>query len=157
MSRNIAISSTDGHTGHLIAELLLTDEGFKKKFASLTCVTLNPDHERNESLKELGAVIVPHVPGQMEQLLEAMKTAKVDTICVIPPAAENKLEVTKELIETARQADVPNSLLISSAGADLADPQKQPRLREFIEIETLFMAAKGDKETKLGQSPCVIR
>jgi len=47
--------------------------------------------------------------------------------------------------------------LISSVGADLADPQGQPRLREFIDIEQLVLAAKGDPSTKAGHSPCVIR
>jgi len=44
-----------------------------------------------------------------------------------------------------------------SAGSDLADPKKQPRLREFIDLETLVLSTKGDPTTKLGNSPVVIR
>jgi len=157
MSRNLAITSTDGHTGHLIAELILTDEDFKGKVASITCISLNPTAARNVALEELGAVIVPHIPGKLDDMVAALKKAKIDTICVIPPAVDDKLQITTEIIEAAKMGDIPNSLLISSAGADLAEREKQPRLREFIDIEAMFMAPKGDKETKLGQSPCVIR
>ncbi|KAH6913794.1 hypothetical protein BKA70DRAFT_644335 [Coprinopsis sp. MPI-PUGE-AT-0042] len=156
-SRNIAITSTDGHTGHLIAELLLTDDQFRKKFTNLACITLNPTAERNKALEKLGAVIVPHIPGDTKSLLKAMKASKIDTVCLIPPAVDNKLEISKELLEVAKEGDVPNSLLISSAGCDLADPKKEPRLREFIEIESLFMEPKGDKDTKAGLCPVVIR
>lgn len=156
--RNIAITSTDGHTGHLIAELLLTDTTFRQRFTNLACITLNPSAERNKALEKLGAVIVPHIPGKDHlALLKAMKDSKIDTICLIPPAVEDKLELTREMLEVARDGDVPNSLLISSAGCDLADPEKEPNLRQFIEIENMFMEPKGDKETKLGTCPVVIR
>lgn len=158
--RNIAITSTEGHTGHLIAELLLTDDGFRQNFTNLACITLNPSAERNKSLEKLGAVIVPFTPGDAKSkasLLKAMKTSKIDTICLVPPAVENKLELAKELMEVVKEGDVPNALLISSAGCDLADPEKEPRLREFIEIENLFMEPKGDPETKAGLCPVVIR
>ncbi|KAH0528961.1 hypothetical protein TsFJ059_003771 [Trichoderma semiorbis] len=46
---------------------------------------------------------------------------------------------------------------IGSAGCDYADSKKQPRLREFIDIESAVLATKGDAGTPLGHSPCVIR
>jgi len=52
---------------------------------------------------------------------------------------------------------VPNICLVSSAGADMADAKKQPRLREFIDIEQLVMEAKGDAKTPTGTSPVVVR
>jgi hypothetical protein len=42
-------------------------------------------------------------------------------------------------------------------GADLAERNKQPHLREFVDLETLVLANKGDPTTSTGHSPCVIR
>ena len=67
------------------------------------------------------------------------------------------MAITQELIEATKRAGIPNVCFISSAGCDLADPGKQPRLREFIELETLVMASKGDASTQTGHSPVVIR
>lgn len=39
----------------------------------------------------------------------------------------------------------------------MADAKKQPRLREFIDIEQLVMEAKGDANTPTGTSPVVVR
>ena len=39
----------------------------------------------------------------------------------------------------------------------MADAKKQPRLREFIDIEQLVMEAKGDAKTPTGTSPVVVR
>ncbi|KAK0619992.1 hypothetical protein B0T14DRAFT_566786 [Immersiella caudata] len=56
-----------------------------------------------------------------------------------------------------KSGTVQNVLLISSAGCDYAERGKQPRLREFINIESLVLSTKGNVNTKLGHSPCVIR
>ena len=50
-----------------------------------------------------------------------------------------------------------NVLFLSSAGCDLADEKKQPRLREFIELKTLVMFTKDDPSIATGHSPVVIR
>lgn len=51
-----------------------------------------------------------------------------------------------------------NLIFLSSAGADYAERDKQPRLREFIDLETLVMQPKGDPSTgDTGHSPCIIR
>jgi hypothetical protein len=53
---------------------------------------------------------------------------------------------------------VTNLVLLSSAGCDYAEKHKQPRLREFIEIETLAMAAKSNTSSEqTGHSPCIVR
>ncbi|KAL5371576.1 hypothetical protein DPSP01_014168 [Paraphaeosphaeria sporulosa] len=69
----------------------------------------------------------------------------------------DKYDITVELITATKKADVPNVLFISSAGADLAERDKQPHLRQFIDLETLVMAAKGDGSTSTGHAPCIIR
>lgn len=53
MARNICIAG-DGHTGHLIAELILTDANFKRKVDSVSILALNPTSEMAKELAELG-------------------------------------------------------------------------------------------------------
>lgn len=49
-------------------------------------------------------------------------------------------------------------VFLSSAGADYAEKDKQPRLREFIELEHLAMSAKSDESAgSTGHSTCIIR
>jgi len=81
----------------------------------------------------------------------------VDTICLIPPAHADKYDITVELIEAAKKAGVQNVLFISSAGCDVAESNKQPRLRQFIDLEKLVMQTKGDTSTPTGHSPVIIR
>jgi uncharacterized protein YbjT (DUF2867 family) len=90
-------------------------------------------------------------------MVNTLKKAGCDTICLIPPAHKEKYDITVELISAAKKADVPNVLFISSAGCDLAERDKQPHLRQFIDLESLALSAKGDGSTSLGHSPCVIR
>jgi len=52
---------------------------------------------------------------------------------------------------------VQNVLFISSAGCDMAEKEKQPRLREFVEMEAQVLAEKGTPDSSLAHSPCVIR
>jgi nucleoside-diphosphate-sugar epimerase len=42
-------------------------------------------------------------------------------ICLISPAHKDKFDITLELIEAAKKANVPNVCFLSSAGCDLAD------------------------------------
>lgn len=157
MPRNICITAAEGHTGFAIADLLLAHDNFKKKFTSLTGLSLNPNAPHCKELAKRGVEIVPHKPGRMKDMVETLQKTGADTICLIPPANQNKFDITAELIEAAKRAGVPNVLFIGSAGCDLAEKEKQPRLREFIELETLVMSAKGDPSTSTGQSPVVIR
>ncbi|KLJ10894.1 hypothetical protein EMPG_09831 [Blastomyces silverae] len=157
MSRNICVTAVDGHTGHLITELLLTDANFKKQFDSVCGLSLHPDASRCKELERLGAKIIPHMPGNAQKLAKTLEETGADTICLIPPAHKDKYNITCELIEATKMANVPNACFISSVGADLAERDKQPRLRQFIDLECLFMSCKGDPSTSTGHSPVVIR
>jgi uncharacterized protein YbjT (DUF2867 family) len=90
-------------------------------------------------------------------MVNTLKQSGCDTVCLIPPAHKEKFDITVELISATKKANVPNCLFISSAGCDVAERNKQPHLREFIDLEALVMSAKGDKSTPLGHSPCIIR
>lgn len=157
MSRNLCITAVDGNTGFAIAELILQHPDFSKKVDSVTGLALNPKSERAQELQTLGAEIVPHVPGKLRDMVSTLKKTGCDTICLVPPAHQNKFDMCVELVEAAKKAGVSNVCLLSSAGCDYADPKKQPRLREFIDLETLVLQSKGDASTPTGGSPCVIR
>jgi hypothetical protein len=157
MSRNVCVTACDGQTGFLIAELLLSNKDFSAKVDSVTGLTLHPRSEKATELQNLGAKIVAHHPGRERDMVKTLKGTGCDTICLIPPTHEDKFDIVMELISAAKKAGVQNALLISAAGCDLADAKKQPRLREFIDMETQFLSSKGDPNTSLGHSPCVIR
>ncbi|KAL0933607.1 uncharacterized protein CTRU02_210406 [Colletotrichum truncatum] len=157
MSRKLCITAVDGQTGFLIAELILKHREFSRKVDSVVGLALQPQSQRAQELRTLGAKIVPHVPGRERAMVKALKDTECDTICLVPPAHQDKYDITVELVNAAKKANIPNVLLISSVGCDYADPQKQPRLREFIELETLVLSAKGDPNVSTGHSPCVIR
>lgn len=157
MARKIAITAADGQTGFLIAELILREGKFAKAIDSVCAMVLDPKSPKAKELEELGAVVVPHVPGRERDVVKTLKSTGADTICLIPPAHQDKLDICLELVSAAKKAGVTNVLLISSAGCDYAERDKQPRLREFIDIEHAVLSAKGDADTPLGHSPCVIR
>ena len=157
MSRNVCITAVDGQTGFVIAELLVTNPDFSKKVDSVTGLSLHPTASKCKELAKMGVKIVPHKPGKERDMVKTLKETGCDTLCLIPPTHKEKYDITVELVEAAKKANVENVCFISSAGCDLADPQKQPRLREFIELETLVLSAKGDAEISLGNSPVVIR
>ncbi|KAF5001314.1 hypothetical protein FDECE_10998 [Fusarium decemcellulare] len=157
MSRNVCITAVDGHTGFLIAELVLKHRDFSRKVNSVVGLTLHPDSDRAKQLKELGATIVQHDPGRLRIVTRTLKDINCDTICLVPPAHPDKFEICEELATAAKRADIPNVCLISSAGCDYAERERQPRLREFIDLESLVLEAKGDAGTSAGTSPCVIR
>ncbi|KAF1739620.1 Prestalk A differentiation protein A [Beauveria bassiana] len=146
MPRKVCVTAIDGQTGFAIAELILHHRDFSRKVEAVVGLTLDPDSEKAQELQGLGAQIVPHKPGQHR-----------DTICLVPPAHQDKYDICAELVEAAKKANVPNVCLISSAGCDYATAEKQPRLREFIDLETLVLQSKGDASTPTGGSPCVIR
>ncbi|EXJ62074.1 hypothetical protein A1O7_02507 [Cladophialophora yegresii CBS 114405] len=155
--RNICITAIDGNTGSSIAKYILEHENFKKKVGTITGLALNQNAPLAKEVQKLGVKIVQHKPGRVKQMVEQLKSTGADTICLIPPASEKKMDITRELVDATKKAGIPNVCFISSAGCDLADPQKQPRLREFIELETMVLAAKGDPDTQTGHSPVVIR
>ncbi|KAF1739635.1 hypothetical protein CRV24_001571 [Beauveria bassiana] len=77
-------------------------------------------------------------------MVKALQSTGCDTICLVPPAHQDKYDICVELVEAAKKAQIPNVCLISSAGCDYATAEKQPRLREFIDLETLVLQSKGD-------------
>jgi nucleoside-diphosphate-sugar epimerase len=156
-SRNVCVTAVDGNTGFAIAELLLTDSSFKSKIDSVSGLTLHPSASKAKESGNLGAKIVAHKPGREREMVKTLQTLGCDTICLIPPAHAEKYDITAELITAAKKAGVQNVLFISSVGADLAERNRQPRLREFIDLETLVLSSKGDVSSPLGHSPVVIR
>jgi hypothetical protein len=156
-NRDICVTAVDGNTGFLIAELLLTDETFTSKISSVCGLTLNPAAQKCKELAADGCKIVHHKPGNMRGMVETLLQTGCDTMCLIPPAHEEKYDIVEELVYAAKRANIPNVCFIGSAGCDLAEKKRQPRLREFVDLETLVLSAKGDPSTRLAHSPCVIR
>ncbi|KAF7172594.1 hypothetical protein CNMCM5623_004765 [Aspergillus felis] len=157
MSRTICVTSVDGHTGFLIAELLLTDETFKSQIKSVTGLTLHPHAEKCKELAKLGVKIVGHEPGRLKHTVQTLQQIGAEVMCLIPPAHKEKFDITMEMIEAAKKAGIANVCFVSSAGCDLAERDKQPHLRSFIDLEAAFMASKGESSTPTGHSPVVIR
>jgi hypothetical protein len=157
MPRHLGITAVDGHTGFLIAELILTDKTFKKGIASVTGLALDPESKHCKELSKLGAKILPHKPGRVKDMARTLKDAQIDAICLIPPAHREKFDITMELVDAAEQANIANVCFLSSAGCDLAERDKQPRLREFIDLETRVLSTKGNPTSATGHSPVVIR
>jgi hypothetical protein len=158
-SRKICITAADGQTGRLTAELLLSDSKFSKKFASLTLLAMDPD--KCSELKEMGGDKVHVVPytADEKELLKTMKTEDCDTMFLIPPAHKDKFGIVKHLVSVAgKLKSVQNIVFLSSAGCDVAEREKQPSIRQFIDMEALVMHAKGETEMgSTGHSPCIIR
>ncbi|KAG5928266.1 hypothetical protein E4U53_002715, partial [Claviceps sorghi] len=143
MTRKICITAADGHTGFTIAELLLQHREFSRKIDSVVGLVLDAKSARAQELTDLGAVVVPH-PGRVRDLVRTLADAAADTLCLVPPARADKLDMCVDLVEAAKRAGVANVCLVSSAGCDYADAKRQPRLREFIDLEALVLGAKGD-------------
>ncbi|KAI9790617.1 MAG: hypothetical protein M1816_004949 [Peltula sp. TS41687] len=157
MPRSVCITAVDGQTGYLIAELLLTNSDFSSKIDSVVGLSLKPHDAKCKELAKLGAKIIAHHPGKEREMASALKGTGADAICIVPPAHKDKFDITSELIAATKRAEIPNVCFLSSAGCDYADPNKQPRLHEFLELEELVLASKGDPTTATGHSPVVIR
>ncbi|GAA6009696.1 hypothetical protein JCM10207_004159 [Rhodosporidiobolus poonsookiae] len=155
--RVVAVVSAESYTGSSVLELLYSDGTYASKFDKLVGITF-------------GAPVSPDVKAihdeyrvetlAADELDEGrIKDLGVDTMLVIPPARKDKLDQVKRLLQLAKQAQsVQNLVLLSSAGADYAERDEQPRLREFIDLEVLAMQPKSDPETgDTGHSPCVVR
>ncbi|KAJ7055526.1 NAD(P)-binding protein [Mycena amicta] len=155
--RNILITAAEGQTGRCLLELLTTDEDYTTKYSTLSALVFS--EEAKAALAEFEGVVevVVFHPERKDLLVQAME--KVDTCMLIPPARKDKAKITAALLAAAKKAkSVTNLVLLSSAGCDYAEKDKQPRLREFIELETLAMAAKSDTSSEqTGHSPCIVR
>ncbi|EGN99961.1 hypothetical protein SERLA73DRAFT_180297 [Serpula lacrymans var. lacrymans S7.3] len=155
MTRSLCVTSADGQTGRLVVELLLTDETFSNKLDKVCCLTLHPS--KCEDLKELGAEIIPHNPGDHEGLVTALKNTGADTIFLIPPAHKHKVKLAEEMLHATHQAQIKNTILLSAAACEFADAKKQPHLHDFIKIEGNTLAMRYLPDTEAGLSQCVIR
>ncbi|KGQ08928.1 hypothetical protein BB8028_0001g09530 [Beauveria bassiana] len=157
MTRKICVTAVDGQTGFAIAELLLQHRDFSRKADAVVGLALNAKTDKAQELEAAGAQVVQHKPGRVREMVKVLRSTGCDTICLVPPAHHDKYDICVELVEAAKKAEIANVLLISSAGCDYATAEKQPRLREFIDLETLVLQSKGDASTPTGGSPCVIR
>lgn len=155
--RKIIVTAADGQTGHLTADLLLTDDELKEKHSGVTLMC--GDTSRCDDLAELGCEVVSidYEDDSVDDLANKMKESGADTIYLIPPASGKKLEFVEKMVEATKQANIPNVLFLSSAGCDLAEREDQPHLREFIDMEKMVLETKGDPDTETGHSPCIIR
>lgn len=154
MSRSICITAADGQTGHLITELLLSNQ-FRPKFKELFCVTLHP--EKCEDLKTMGAKIIAHKHSDPAGLVQSLRDSGADTIFMIPPAHAHKLRLARDVLKAVAAADIKNTVLLSAAGTDLAEEKAQPHLRQFTKIETEMMHLRHMGGTEAGASQCIIR
>ncbi|KAL4867505.1 hypothetical protein BDV12DRAFT_171317 [Aspergillus spectabilis] len=157
MSRNLVINAIESHMGAEVAKRILTDSKFKKSVKSITGLTLTPDADSIKELADLGVNIVEHKPGKVEDVASTLKDTGADAICILPPGHKDAFDITAELINATKEANIPNVCFISSAGCDLAERDEQPLLRSVIDLETLVLNAKGDASTETGHSPVIIR
>ncbi|KAL1667522.1 hypothetical protein GGF50DRAFT_112248 [Schizophyllum commune] len=157
-NRQILVTAAEGQTGRLILELLSTDANYSDKYAGLTALVFSEEAKASVEEEGFNAVkVLVYDPKDEPALVEAMEA--VDTCLLIPPARKDKSQITKTLLKAAKKAKSVNNLVfLSSAGCDYAERDKQPRLREFIDLEALAMAAKSDPNSgDTGHSPCIIR
>ncbi|KAG9006232.1 hypothetical protein FRB94_000857 [Tulasnella sp. JGI-2019a] len=107
--------------------------------------------------EDVPVTVVAHHPGKVKELATVLQHAKADVIFLIPPSSKDKMKLSEEVVYATREAGIKCVVLLSAAGADLADKEKQPHLCEFVDIEQMVLQAKGDTSTEAGHSPCVIR
>ncbi|KAG8162475.1 hypothetical protein KVR01_008240 [Diaporthe batatas] len=153
--RSICITAVDDLAGFCIAQHLHSQEKFRQKFLLLSGLALRTSSAEAQQLQHDGVRVYQHVPGDGRRLVNDLTVMGCDTICVVPPVHEDKLDLTLELVTAAKTAGVRNLLLISSVGAEYATKEKQPRMREFLEMETAVLSEIG--QFGLNHSPCVIR
>ena len=54
-------------------------------------------------------------------MISTFKSTNADTICLIPPAHQDKFPITRELVMAAKKANIPNVLCITSTESDFSD------------------------------------
>jgi len=131
----VCITACDGATGHSIVEHLMSHGDYKDKIEAICALAIEP-----KSCADLGkfAKITSANFSDPKSLAEHM--SKCDVVLLIPPACNEKKKMTTNMIEAVKMANVKNVVFLSTAGIDMADPKKQPRMREFIELETMLLA-----------------
>ncbi|PSR82513.1 hypothetical protein PHLCEN_2v6061 [Hermanssonia centrifuga] len=155
-TRKILVTAGEGQTGRLLIDLLATDNTYHSKFESLTALVFS--EEAKSLLQEYEDVqVIVYDPNNQEALVDAM--SEIDTCMLIPPARKDKAKITRALLEAAKKAKtVVNLIFLSTVGCDFAESDKQPRIREFIQLETLAMQPKSDSSSgDTGHSTCIVR
>ncbi|BGO94927.1 hypothetical protein NBRC10512_000603 [Rhodotorula toruloides] len=154
--RVLAITAVDGFTGSAVLELLMSDNSYKGKITKIIGLTFGePKEDTKAVLDEYG--VETALVDEMDE--DKLKELGVDTLCLIPPARKDKAKLVKQILELGKKSkSVKNLVFLSSAGCDYAERDKQPHLREFIDLEVLAMAPKSDESTgETGHSPCIVR
>ncbi|BGP27091.1 hypothetical protein JCM10295v2_006053 [Rhodotorula toruloides] len=154
--RVVAITAVDGFTGSAVLELLMSDNSYRGKFSKVVGLTFGESKEDTKAvLDEYG--VETALVDEMDE--DTFKELGVDTLCLIPPARKDKAKLVKQILELGKKSkSVKNLVFLSSAGCDYAERDKQPHLREFIDLEVLAMAPKSDESTgATGHSPCIVR
>ncbi|KWU44507.1 hypothetical protein RHOSPDRAFT_29150 [Rhodotorula sp. JG-1b] len=153
--RVIAVTAAEGYTGSALLELLASDQ-FKNSYSKLVGLTFGEPKDDVKAILEDAGIETMMVDEIDEKMI---KELGVDTLCIIPPANKEKMALVKQILTLGKKAkSVQNVVLVSSAGADYAERDKQPRLREFIDLEVLAMQPKSDPSTgDTGHSPCIVR
>ncbi|EJF60300.1 hypothetical protein DICSQDRAFT_147971 [Dichomitus squalens LYAD-421 SS1] len=141
--KSTRVTAAEGQTGRLAVDLLVNDEDYSSKYEGLTA--LEYDTVKN----------IVYDLNDEEMLVKSME--HINTCLLILPA--RKLTFTRTLLSATRTAKtVTNLVLLSSAGAEHADPTTQPRLHESIALEALALRPKGETAAgDTGHSLCVIR
>ncbi|TBU43947.1 hypothetical protein BD309DRAFT_990649 [Dichomitus squalens] len=115
--KSTRVTAAEGQTGRLAVDLL--------------CVLEEYDTVKN----------IVYDPNDEEMLVKSMED--INTCLLTLPA--RKLKFTRTLLSATRTAKtVTNLVLLSSAGAEHADPTTQPRLHESIALEALALRPKGE-------------
>ncbi|GAA5992201.1 hypothetical protein JCM10908_001816 [Rhodotorula pacifica] len=153
--RVIAVTAAEGYTGSALLELLASDQ-FRGSYSKLMGLTFGEPKDDVKTILEESGIETMMVDEIDEKMI---KDLGVDTLCLIPPANKDKMALVKQILTLGKKAkSVQNVVFVSSAGADYAERDKQPRLREFIDLEVLAMQPKSDPSTgDTGHSPCIVR
>jgi len=113
----------------------MTHGSYKDKIEAICAVAIEP-----KACSDLGkfAQITSANFNDPKSIAEHME--KCNIVFLIPPACNEKKKMTSNMIEPTKLAHVKNVVFLSTAGIDMADPQKHPRLREFVELESHLLA-----------------
>ncbi|KAL5359894.1 hypothetical protein BJX96DRAFT_174783 [Aspergillus floccosus] len=147
MSRQLWIASVNDYSGFLIAELISTDPSFAQKNRFHHGPVAPSRAESCKALTKVGEKIVPHKPGRLKDVFQTL--GALERMRYVAHQVNSDIPV--KLIEAAKKAVISNVCWVSSAGCDLAERDKQPLLREFIDLldfyaENLFLYSKQAQE-----------
>ncbi|GJE91575.1 NAD(P)-binding protein [Phanerochaete sordida] len=155
-ARKIMVTAAEGLTGRYLIDLLMT-EPHRSRYLTLTALCFSIEAAAGFA-DYPGLNVVVYDPTDRRALRGYME-AWADTCMLIPPARKDKAEITRTLIDAAKAArNVHNLVFLSAAGCDYAEYNRQPRLREFIDLEAAVMAAHPEgPPASSSHSTCIVR